>query len=1055
MALLKCPDCGKMVSERATACPDCGCPREFFEGEKKEEIAKLSFQLAGRQIEVPGEEYQWYAKVFGDFVKLADTSVSWMTELYRDSNSIEKALEKVPAKASEIMNATIQTAIKILYSSGIQTTPEEFLDKYYYSHQMNYEEYYSTIVEGYASIMNCQNQLAAYRQAQIASRGRWSGGGFGVSGAVKGAISASLLNAGSDFLHSFGDSARRRADNREINKMCKEYYELPETQQLLCDSIGECILQVYLAMTEELKANGQLSKEVFCFDREKAFTLYENTFVYEENHEKFVDNIIECIKLWPAEKEFYDNILGDVYAHINDGEEQSNFYAFMNYWGLNEFFKEKPSNRVQTESEKTFISKVQTALEGTSIRKNEKVKFLNTPFELLPEDTKKRLITRVREPFIGHYILFLSDEFILTDVLVSDFYHDAVMLADIKKMVNEQSGVFDDNENIFDSGKIVFVRKDSTSIAWDRTGSCDGRNITALVNVGIGAEHAEREWKSRIENYDFGRGFKDNNFKIEIKSEDDYVQRMRYIASVCSKRGVLLRESAEASIFLPAIEGWKITGKAKELSWISEELSENEFWSCIDFIKELQRSYLNKMWVGDVLEEKYAPYNNIETQLLQYGELLMFKNFGVMKSVGFALTDKYLVVLEDMVAIKNEDIRVIKIADKSHIVINDGNRDFLIKVAGTFNMEEDDWSDAKKLQHVLNIIILYVTRYGNNHHLRLEETKSKENKAEKNAVIEDFDTYMNKLGYTIESKLSTDFKEVQNIVDAIFRYVKNNNYEGAVTKRTVEDHMKNTNMDMVCTLYNWICELDEREKNGGILRESKIYPSLISAELYEHIPQLEAREYWKAIKAIAATLDKGGYEYIRTDKLNQSQSKLLKILDKVNVNPNEVVLYRANEKLLSMSGFVLTRDMAIDLKKKTKVMLVDVIEVIPERYNFYIDLRTTNAELRLAFYEEDQFAGRITSFVAGALKQYISRLKKEKSREQIVAENAVEAVEVNTVNESKQTSTEVVKKQVEQKNEEANKIKETIFCPYCGKQILRNAKFCNFCGKQNNYGKES
>lgn len=30
---------------------------------------------------------------------------------------------------------------------------------------------------------------------------------------------------------------------------------------------------------------------------------------------------------------------------------------------------------------------------------------------------------------------------------------------------------------------------------------------------------------------------------------------------------------------------------------------------------------------------------------------------------------------------------------------------------------------------------------------------------------------------------------------------------------------------------------------------------------------------------------------------------------------------------------------------------------------------------------------------------------------------------------------------------------ETMFCPFCGKQIKRSANFCNFCGKQNNYGK--
>ncbi len=31
MGLVKCPDCGNMVSERAAACPTCGCPADAFE----------------------------------------------------------------------------------------------------------------------------------------------------------------------------------------------------------------------------------------------------------------------------------------------------------------------------------------------------------------------------------------------------------------------------------------------------------------------------------------------------------------------------------------------------------------------------------------------------------------------------------------------------------------------------------------------------------------------------------------------------------------------------------------------------------------------------------------------------------------------------------------------------------------------------------------------------------------------------------------------------------------------------------------------------------------
>lgn len=36
---------------------------------------------------------------------------------------------------------------------------------------------------------------------------------------------------------------------------------------------------------------------------------------------------------------------------------------------------------------------------------------------------------------------------------------------------------------------------------------------------------------------------------------------------------------------------------------------------------------------------------------------------------------------------------------------------------------------------------------------------------------------------------------------------------------------------------------------------------------------------------------------------------------------------------------------------------------------------------------------------------------------------------------------------------EKDEDKKLMFCPYCGKQILRTVKFCNFCGKQNKYSK--
>lgn len=38
MPLVKCPDCGKMVSSRANLCPNCGCHPDYFEDEIASEM---------------------------------------------------------------------------------------------------------------------------------------------------------------------------------------------------------------------------------------------------------------------------------------------------------------------------------------------------------------------------------------------------------------------------------------------------------------------------------------------------------------------------------------------------------------------------------------------------------------------------------------------------------------------------------------------------------------------------------------------------------------------------------------------------------------------------------------------------------------------------------------------------------------------------------------------------------------------------------------------------------------------------------------------------------
>lgn len=66
------------------------------------------------------------------------------------------------------------------------------------------------------------DKISAIRTAQRSSRSRWQGGGFGIKGAVKGAIKAGMLNFGTDILRGIGDSYVDKKDAELIKKLKRE-----------------------------------------------------------------------------------------------------------------------------------------------------------------------------------------------------------------------------------------------------------------------------------------------------------------------------------------------------------------------------------------------------------------------------------------------------------------------------------------------------------------------------------------------------------------------------------------------------------------------------------------------------------------------------------------------------------------------------------------------------------------------------------------------------------------------------------------------------------------
>ncbi|WP_297979720.1 hypothetical protein [uncultured Methanobrevibacter sp.] len=130
MALVKCPDCGKMISSRAKQCPDCGCPAEFFVKEdinKKEN--KVIFHIAGYDVSYQDSEIQRkVATYLGAFIKAADMAYDEMVEKYESCKNIKEVLEK--SKGSNII--TFSNYVDEIIDSQLMNKILNLLDKKIY-----------------------------------------------------------------------------------------------------------------------------------------------------------------------------------------------------------------------------------------------------------------------------------------------------------------------------------------------------------------------------------------------------------------------------------------------------------------------------------------------------------------------------------------------------------------------------------------------------------------------------------------------------------------------------------------------------------------------------------------------------------------------------------------------------------------------------------------------------------------------------------------------------------------------------------------------------------
>lgn len=220
--------------------------------------------------------------------------------------NIDDVHTKATGIAMDLLNPSIEAALADLVSHAVYDIDlTGFSD--YYDAGAAWESDFAEVDDRYMAITLKAEELNDYRTQRRESRGRWVGGGFGIGGAVKGAMQAGAMNIATGAVHGtfnlIGKGLTAAGNAIEKNKLFAD----PSTKAALVNSIYRLVFNVHYGLVNALNdrkpelAIGYVSTE----DSAKATRLLDNIAAGRIPEAAIREQLTEAISLNPYDDAFY------------------------------------------------------------------------------------------------------------------------------------------------------------------------------------------------------------------------------------------------------------------------------------------------------------------------------------------------------------------------------------------------------------------------------------------------------------------------------------------------------------------------------------------------------------------------------------------------------------------------------------------------------------------------------------------------------------------------------------------------------------------------------
>lgn len=314
-----CPFCGSKLVENAKFCSQCGRPVQSAsekdnsnlprQGSGIEEVSSTesnsqkvdpmhTIKIGKYDLHV-AESIIAYNKLRSLFVDNAETCRHTFESFYNSSvTNFETLYDKALPKILELSATAVRFATSTLEKYGLYgVTPEEFLQLA--RNDLHLEQDLQVYADIATDLVSFAEQLSSYRANNRSGGLQWQGGGFGLSGAIKGTLMAGALSLGTDAIRGIGHAIVNSADRARFKKLQIDLYNARDHKAFLGQKLYD-LEQQETPSNEDLKKALNLTLQGMAYDPYfllSYLNLYKMPFVSKKD-------LLKLVKLFGMEDSF-------------------------------------------------------------------------------------------------------------------------------------------------------------------------------------------------------------------------------------------------------------------------------------------------------------------------------------------------------------------------------------------------------------------------------------------------------------------------------------------------------------------------------------------------------------------------------------------------------------------------------------------------------------------------------------------------------------------------------------------------------------------------------